>query len=129
LHDGTNLVNDALIWGVGGGSPTPVFSRLTSSASVTEHGTWQVGQTYAGAWKQATVDKIADSIINGSPLSKRGGKNDRVSVTVSTFTPGFLPAQKVTFTSAVHGFSDVIPIRRMEVTFPTGHPKYRLTLS
>lgn len=128
-HDGSNMINDALIWGVGGGSPTPVFKRLTSAASTSTHGVWQYGATYQGVYKQATLDRIADSLVNGSPLSKRGAKYDRVAVQLTTFTPGFLPAQKIDFSSEAFGFTDVIPVRRMEVTFPGGNPRYRLTLS
>lgn len=129
LYDGASMVNDALIWGVGGGSPTPVFKRETDATSISTHGTWQFGQTNSGVYKQATLNKIADSIVNGSPLSKRGAKDDRVSAEITTFTNGFLPAQKIAFESNVFGFSDVIPVRRMAVTFPGGNPRYRLALS
>lgn len=128
--NGSQMINDALIWGVGGGSPTAVFKRLEDSSSESAHNRWQYGGTYTGVYKQATVDSIANSIVNGSPLSKRGAKNDRVSVELTTFEQSFLPAQKVNVFSNTFGWSDVIPIRKMEVTFPNPTTaKFHLTLS
>lgn len=130
LVDGSSLANDVLAWGMGYGSQTPVFKRDTDATSLATHGRWQAGVVRNGIYKQATIDRVADSIINGSPSSQRGAKDDRTAVTLVTYVPGFLPAQKVDFTSNVLGFSDVIPIRRMVVTFdnPTT-PKYELSLS
>lgn len=128
--DGSNLQNDVLIFGAGGGSKSPKVKRLTSAGSVASYGRWQYGRTYTGAWKQGTVDQIASSIVNGSPQSKRGAKEVYPVVECTTYAPGFLPAQKVDFTSDAWNFSDVIPIRRMEITFPSpSTPKYRMWLS
>lgn len=128
--DGTSLVNDELAWGIGYGSQNPVFKRETDAASVALHGLWQDGRQANFVYKQATIDRIAQSVVYGSPSSQRGAKDDRVAVVVTTYVPGFLPAQKVDFTSNIFGFSDVIPIRKMEVTFDAPDaPKYVLTLS
>jgi len=130
LMDGGGLANDVLAWGAGYGSDTPVFVRDQDATSQAEHGLWQVGVTRFGVYKQATINRIAESIIDGSPQSKRGAKNDKVAAIVTTYTPGFLPAQKIDFTSNVFGFNDVIPIRIMETTFEApNNPKYTLTLS
>lgn len=130
MQDGGGLANDVLAWGLGYGSQTPVFVRDQDAASQAIHGRWQVGEQRNGVYKQATINRIAQSIIDGSPQSKRGAKNDKVAVTLSTYTPGFLPAQKIDFTSEVWDFTDVIPIREMEVTFEAPqNPKYTLTLS
>jgi hypothetical protein len=68
--------------------------------------------------------------VDGSPLSKRGAKDDKVSVACTVFTNGFRVAQKVDFYSEAHAFNDVIPIRRMDITFVTKQDlRYRLYLS
>ena len=130
LMDGSSLANDVMCWGIGYGSQTPVFVRDIDSASVTEHGVWQLGQTTFGVYKQSTISRIAGSIIDGSPQSKRGTKDDRPAAMVVTYQPGLRVADKVDFTSNVFGYNDVIPIRKMEVTFDGPNtPKYALTLS
>ena len=78
----------------------------------------------------ATIDRIAASIIDGSPQSKRGAKDDRPAVKVVTYEPGLRVAQKVDFTSAVFGYSDVIPIHKMELRLPqTQHAEVQPDLS
>lgn len=130
INDGTGLANDVLAWGVGYGSDEPVFVRDDDATSLAEHGRWQAGITRPGVYKQATIDRIASSIVDGSPESQRGAKDNKVAVEVVTFESGFLPAQKVDFTSTVFGFNDIIPIRRMTVTFEAPDtPKYTLILS
>lgn len=130
LLDGSNLANDVMCWGIGYGSTTPVFKRDIDATSVSAHGVWQLGQTTFGIYKQATIDRVADSILNGSPEHHRGSKDDRPAVTLTTFETGLLPAQKVSFESQVFGWDDVIPIRKMEITFlAPDTPKYVLTLS
>jgi hypothetical protein len=130
LKDGTGLANDVMAWGMGYGSQTPVFVRDTDATSQAAHGLWQQSQISFGVYKQATIDRIAQSIIDGSPQNKRGAKNDRVAVQCVTYIPGLRPAQKVDFTSNAFGFNDVIPIRKMEIDFPAADtPKYTLTLS
>lgn len=130
VMDGTSLANDVFAWGMGYGSSEPVFVRDQDATSLAAHGRWQAGVVRAGIYKQATINRVAESIVDGSPSSQRGAKDDRVAVKVVTYVPGFLPAQKVDFTSAVFDFNDVIPIRRMRVTFDTPDtPKYELDLS
>lgn len=130
LLDGANLANDVLCWGFGYGSNEPVFVRAQDAPSQTEHGLWQLAQSRPGVFVQATIDRIADSILNGSPTNHRGQKDNREAVIVTTYQPGFLPAQKVVFESQVFNYSTTLPIRKMEVTFvnPTT-PKYVLSLS
>jgi len=131
FHDGTQMVNDALIWGAGQGSPNIVFSRLEDDASIELHGRWQNPNGFRQqVWHQGSVDRIADSIINGSPSSKRGHKDDRVSVECKVFAPGLRVAHKVDFTNEAHGFTDVIPVRNMRISFPTPYNvMYELRLS
>lgn len=130
IEDGTSLANDVLAIGMGYGKQVPVVKRLQAAASITEHGRWQTGLQKPGVYKQATINRIADSVVNGSPESKRGSKDDRPAVQLTTYEPGLLAGHKVTFTSAVWGWTDVIPVRQMEITFesPTD-PRYEILLS
>lgn len=130
LKDGTNLANDVMAWGAGYGSDVPVFVRDQDATSQSEHGLWQRGVLSPGVYKQATINRIAESIIDGSPSSKRGAKNDRLSVGLATYEPGLRVAQKVDFTSEVFDFNDVIPIRKMVITFEApDNPRYDIVLS
>jgi hypothetical protein len=129
-RDGSSLANDVLAWGLGYGSTSPVFDRAEDAPSEALHGLWQAATIRNGIYKQATIDRVAESILDGSPENLRGAKDDKVSVSVVTYVPGFLPAQKVDFTSTVWGFEDVIPIRRMRVTFDAPDtPRYELSIS
>lgn len=130
LKDGSRLINDFLAIGFGYGDHEPVYSREQDATSISTHGRWQDAILSNGVYKQATIDRIAESVIYGSPSNKRGAKDDRVSVTLTVFQPGFRVGQKVSFESEVFGFTDVIPIRQQTITFinPTS-PRYRMVLS
>lgn len=130
LFDGANLANDVMAWGYGYGSQTPVFDREQDSASQTEHGLWQAGNVYAGVYKQTTIDRIAQSILDGSPTNHRGHKDDRHAIMVRVRQPGFRAGQKVAFTSNVFGYTETLPVRKLEVEFEgPSSPYYSLTLS
>lgn len=130
LLDGASLANDVLCWGFGYGSNTPVFTRAQAATSQSVHGLWQYAQSNPGVYVQASIDRIADSILNGSPTNHRGRKEDRQAVIVKTLVPGLLPAQKVPFTSAVFGYTATLPVRKSEITFINATtPLYALTLS
>ena len=127
-QDGTGMANDVLAWGLGYGPQ--VFTRDQDATSQSVHGRWQIGRTFFGVFEQTTIERNADSILNGSPQNKRGSKDDRVSVECVTYEPGLRAAQKVDFTSNVFGFNDVIPVRKLEITFDAPDtPKYTVTLS
>ena len=127
LYNASNMINDCIVWGAGAGSGTMVYSREEDATSIATHGRWQYGEFRGDMYKQGTVNRRADSIVQGSAQSKRGAKDDQVSVVCSVFQPGLRVAQKVDFTSAAFGFQDVLPIRRMTVSFigPT-QPKYQI---
>lgn len=129
-HDGGGLRNEAFAWGLGQGSALAVFSHLTDSTSIADHGLWQVGRVLSQVWRQNTVDRIVDSLINGSPQSKRGGKDDQLAIECVVFRPGFRVGQKVEVVSAVWNVDQVLPIRTVEIDFPVpASPRYRLVLS
>jgi hypothetical protein len=130
LFNGSNLVNDAMVWGAGQGAKRVKFSRTRDEVSIDAHGLWQVGDFRGDMWRQASVDKRSQSFVYGSPQNKRGGRYDAVSVMVSLFQPVFRVSEKVDFKSNVYDITDVYPIRRMKVTFvsPT-EARFDLVLS
>ena len=128
--DGSQLRNDAMIWGAGQGASNVVFSRVEDDPSITEHNRWQVGRFLPTVWRQATVDKIANSFVYGSPQNERGGKDDAVACRFVVYEQGLRAGQKVSVESEVFGFSDVLPIRSLEIDFPTPtDPRYRVVAS
>jgi len=130
LYNGSNLVNDAMVWGAGQGAKRIKFKRTRDQASIDAHGLWQVGDFRGDLWRQGSIDKRSRSFVYGSPQNKRGGKDDAVAVMVTIFAPIFRVAQKVEFHSNVYGFTDVLPIRRMRITFPTKYDaRFDLVLS
>jgi hypothetical protein len=130
IFDGTKLANDAFVWGFGVGDNEAVASEVADATSIAAHGRWQVASPKQFIWKQATADTVASTYVYGSPQNKRGGKDDAVSVECTVFEPGIRVGHKVSFRADVYDFTDVIPVRRMEITFPTPTDvKFKLTLS
>lgn len=118
-RNGSGLRNDALVWGAGLGSKDLTFGRVTDDPSIEEHGLWQYGEYTTALFRQTSVNLRAETVVYGTPQSKRGGKDDQESWTLTSFEPSFTAGQKVAIESEVHGFADVVPIRRMTLTFPT----------
>lgn len=130
VNDGSKLANDALVWAAGLGSKHLKFSRSQDAASIAAHKRWQFGDFSTQLIKQASADMRAESIVYGTDQNKRGGKDDQESWRVTTFSRTFEVGQKVQIETEVFGQSDVVPIRRMEITFPSKKkPKFELLLS
>lgn len=113
-----DMANDVLIWGAGQGSAKMVFARATSASSVNEHGVFQYGELRGDQWKQLSVERRANTYLNGSPQNRRGHKNDHVFITCTVYDAPFRVGQVVAFESQVHGITYVGPIREMTVSFP-----------
>jgi hypothetical protein len=129
-ENGTGLVNDAMVWGVGMGSARVAFSRKQDAASIAAHQRWQFGEYTTSLFRQSSVDLRASTIVDGTPQSKRGGKDDQESWSLVSYESTFTVGQKVAIESEVFGKSDVVPIRRMTITFPTKRsPRYEMVLS
>ena len=127
-EDGTQLCNDAAAWGFGKGANHGVFQRVVDSSSVDDHGLWQDSSIVTGIYKQETIDKVADSMVNGSPSSRRGRGRAYQSIDLTTDADGLRVGQKV---RVIEGDLDVVlPIRRAKITFtsPT-EARYALHLS
>lgn len=138
VEDATAMCNDALVWGAGYGSQSIVFARLASPSSIDAHGLWQVGQFTGGVYRQASVNAIASSMVNGSPDAHRGGKYAKRSVIVSTFDDRVSIGDVVAFhcssfllPTPTPSHDDVLPVREMLITFPavSTKPKFKLTLT
>lgn len=117
LADGTNLVNDMLLWGAGTGSTSYVFSRSEDSSSITDHGRWQLGLVTSGLYRQTSADVIADSYVYGTPQSHRGGKDDARAFNVRVFQPRFLAGDIVDIECGIFAYTETLPVRKMTVTF------------
>jgi hypothetical protein len=130
IHDGTRLANDVMAWGFGMGSPLGVFRRLRDSDSIDNHGLWQESVTLYSVYRQATINKVADSVVNGSPGSRRGRKNDKDSVELVIHRDGLHVGDRIRFISHIWQYEDVIPVRKMKIKFPTPFDvRYELLLS
>lgn len=129
--DAGAMINDVIVWGAGKGSKQMVMSRATDTDSVTAHGRWQKGEFTSAMYKQSSVDARAETIVYGTPQSLRGGKDDQESWTVVTYDWSFGVGQKVAIESVVFGRSDIVPIRRLTMTFAgtSRRPRFALLLS
>lgn len=120
-NDAGELVNEEFGWGAGKGSDHMVFSHLTDSDSVAEHGLWQRGDTLFNVWCQDTIEAITNAVIYGSPGSRRGHKDDVLGVQLITFDPSLRIGHKVRFINSDYGVDKVLPIRATELTFPSAN--------
>ena len=128
--DGSRLINDFLAWGAGKGSDHMVFHRRQSAESIAAHDLWQESFFSGAVWKQSTIEKVTNSAVNGSPQSRRGGKDDRYQIVCVTHENGLVVGDRVRFESVIWDYMDIIPVRKMTMTFPTHRDvRYELTLS
>lgn len=117
--DGTDLVNEEFAWGAGKGTDHMVFAHVTDGDSIADHGLWQRGDTLFSVWCQETIDAVANTVVNGSPGSRRGHKRPVKAVDLVTFETGVRIGQKVRFLNDDYGVDVILPIRTTEITFPT----------
>jgi hypothetical protein len=129
-EDGTNLANDALVWGAALGVDTMSFGRYENAASQAEHGLWQWADFRKDLYRQKSVNKRAQTYVEGSTQNNRGHKDDAITIRCTVFKPGLRAGMKVRFRSNVHGYNDVIPIRSMRIKFVNrNEASYELTLA
>jgi hypothetical protein len=119
LADGTKLANDVFVWGAGTGSRRMAFAHVESGPSKNAHNLWQYAEFTSAMYHQWAVDERASSILNGNDQSLRGWKNNRDAWTLTIFDTRFSLGHKVLVTSDTFGLSDVYPIRKTTITFPT----------
>ena len=117
LKDGSRLINDFLAIGMGMARATPVpAARSVARASPLTGGGRTATSTPVSSSRRPLTESPSRSCI-GSPSNNRGAKDDRVSVGLTIFVPGFRVGMKAVFESEVFGFTDVIPIRQQTITF------------
>jgi hypothetical protein len=116
---GSTLVNDYLGWGAGIGSREMVFARVEDATSIAEHGLFQKGEYNEQMWRQESLDRRADTYINGSPSHKRGHKDPRDEVIAVLYMPGLRVSNVVDFRCNAFDYQDNLPVRSIEMTFPT----------
>jgi len=138
-EDGTNLVNDALVWGGAAWTSTGAtsvvnFGRYTNSTSLSARGRWQIGEAHFnenGFASDANCAIHAKVIVEGAPGAAGAGLNDTVRGLVNpqkqvrmvwfsgtTPTP-LIPGSVVTVALNTFGFTVVLPVRNIRVTFVT----------
>jgi hypothetical protein len=149
VEDGTNVVNDALVWGgatnIDGGSV--VFGRDDNDASIAVRHRWQYAEVHPNELNYLTeeqVQKRAEVIVHGTPGSttvagvgtlSRGLYTTSWNVSLRWFghdvptlggSPNHLrPGDLVTFFFYALGTSNTnplvltLPLRAMNVSFPT----------
>lgn len=117
--DGTRLTNDHLQWGAGQGSDQMIFARTTDQDSIDEHGLWQSAEVRFDMWCQESVDLRGETWVYGSPQNRRGGKDDRFFSRVTVREPYFRVADVVELESNAFNFTQIVPVRNAEITFPT----------
>lgn len=126
----TEMANDVMVWGAGMGRPKMVFSRKKSETSIAKHGRFQFGVLRNDNWKTESVARYANTYLNGSPMNRRGHKNNHDFIRCTVYEPSFRAGQVVSFSSVAHDYYDNVPIRNMTITFPTRESvKFELELS
>lgn len=148
ITDGKKLINDAMVWATAPGFDGITFAREEAPVSQAVHGLWQYGEFNTSMYKQSSVNKRADSIVNGNNITKIGARRPLAFIEATVFEPIFQLGDVVTCVSEVFegiqyrpfGNNDAsppdeilsinLPIRQMVISFPTGNtPVFRLLLT
>ena len=117
--DFNQAANEAIVLGAGYGSPNPVGVKYTDASSVATYGLWQWGDIFVGAYLVDTVRKRARTYVEGSPNHHRGHNDPVPVVRCTVFEPGLRVGQVAKFTADAFGYSENLPIRNMNISFPT----------
>lgn len=115
--DFTDCATEAFVWGAGYGSKYPVLAHAESN--IDTYGRWQWADIFVGAYKQATVNKRANTYLRGSPGHRRGHDEPVPVVTLTQYKPGMRCGMVANVISEIHEVSDSLPCRRLDITFPT----------
>jgi len=143
-EDGSPIANDALIWGGSqwAGAGSTVFSREQNSASITEHGRWQLAEAHFGEdgfGIQAGVDARADAIVNGPPGADSLGQLKGLRYSQWSFrfawfahdvplllgVPNHITVSSLVYINmAVFGVTKILPCRSLTMTFVQLNPAF-----
>lgn len=105
-YNAVEMYNEAFLWGAGVGSPEPAFAHVRNEDAISDHGLFQYGEIVQGMYTDESVERRADTLINGSPQHRRGHKDDVVRISCTIFQPGLRIGQGVSFRSAAWDFGD-----------------------
>ena len=122
------MINDALVWGAGLGSDHRLQQGHRRDL-VADYKLWQFGLFTPQMFRQATVDRVADSYVNGSPAHHRGGKDPMPGARFTIFRSGLHCGQVVNVISRVFDWTEALPIRSVKLTFPEGNPQWDVAAS
>jgi hypothetical protein len=128
--EGTDMANDALVWGAGVGSADPAFGRYRSTDSIATHGLWQWSDQYLGSSLDLTMERRAETYVEGSPSHRRGHGDPVPAVTCVIHEPGVHAGHVVDFHAHTFDYTQHLPVRKVAITFPTPDAvRYELELS
>lgn len=124
------LTNDFFAWGMGYGSDSPVATRVTDAWSVSTFGRWQDARVYSAVYKQATINRIGNSYVYGSPANNRGRNEPPFMVTCKVFEHGLRAGMVVSVWLNGLGFGASLPIRKLTIRpITTNDAEYELVLA
>lgn len=124
------MANDALVWGAGRGSAQPNFARYEKTSSITAYGRWQWSDTWSGMYKRASLQKRAETYVEGSTNHLRGHGEPIPETRCVIFEPGIVAGMVVRIRHHTYGVNQVLPVREVTMTFPTPHAvRYELLLA
>lgn len=137
-EDASYMANDVFVWGGSewAGAGGTVFSRATSSSSITDHHRWQHAEAHFGERgyrTQAGVDAVSDAILNGPPGTDATGQEKGLKKPQWAFTFTWLSTHVpllsgvpdhiragdlVTISLSVFGVTKLLPVRTLRISFP-----------
>jgi hypothetical protein len=109
----------AMVWGAGRGSDDPVFAQYQNDEMISSIGVWEWGDLFVNAYKHGTVLKRARTYVEGSPSHRVGHGYEMPFVTCDIFRVGITAGECVWFENSLYGYDRAIPVRKVEMTFPT----------
>lgn len=110
--------NHAMVWGAGRGSDEPVFEEYKNQDSIDSFGLWQWGDLFVNAYKPGTVLRRARTYVEGSPSHRVGHGVEDPTVFATIFEQGLRAGMVAEVDSYLLGY-EVLPVRRVRITFPT----------
>jgi hypothetical protein len=134
-EDGSQIVNDAFVWGGSEWANGTVVARRTDNTSIATYGRWQYAETRFGDLQiQSAVDARADAIVFGPPGADALGQQKGLRYTqwqaevtwhahrvplLSGSPDHIRPGDLVTFDLTAFNKTLLLPCRNLSITFPS----------
>jgi hypothetical protein len=109
----------AMVWGAGRGTDELAFAMYHNDEMIDSIGVWEWGDLFINAYKHGTVMKRARTYVEGSPAHRIGHGYEMPTVTCEIFVPGIRAGDVVWFENNLYGYAASLPVRMVEMTFPT----------